>query len=211
MHLEPRRYRAEALRTTRQLADQFEEALPLYLKLGYVLGEAICLYRLGDIAFRRSDDEAARAQFEAALPLYHKVGSVQGEANCVKSLGDIALKRSDHEAARAQFEAAVPLYRKVGSVQGEANCIQSLGDIADKKGDIATARRLWKEALALYGRIPEPYSIGVTHFRLARRAATPAEAEEHCEAARRAWASIDRADLIAKYLDGGPYAIGHIR
>ena len=60
------------------------------------------------------------------------------------------------------------------------------------------------EALALYGRIPESYSIGLTRLRLARRAATPAEAETHREAARRAWASIDRADLIAKHLDGAP-------
>jgi hypothetical protein len=78
-------------------------------------------------------------------------------------------------------------------VLGEANCIRSLGDIADEKDDIAAALRHWNEALALYGRIPEPYSIGHTHRRFARRAATTTEAEAHREAARRAWASIGRA------------------
>ena len=43
-------------------------------------------------------------------------------------------------------------------------------------------------------------SIGATHIRLARRAATPAEAAEHREAARKAWESIDRPDLIEKDL-----------
>jgi hypothetical protein len=50
----------------------------------------------------------------------------------------------------------------------------------------------------------EPYSIGAAHRRLARVAATPAEAAAHREAARRAWASIGRADLIAEYLDKAP-------
>ena len=89
-------------------------------------------------------------------------------------------------------------------MQGEANCIQRLGDIDAANEDIASARRRWSDALALYGRIPDPYSIGQTHLRLARHAATPAEAAAHREAARRAWTSIDRPDLIAKLLDKAP-------
>ncbi len=46
--------------------------------------------------------------------------------------------------------------------------------------------------------------IGGAHLRLARVAATPAEADAHREAAQRAWASIGRADLIAKLLDKAP-------
>jgi hypothetical protein len=90
----------------------------------------------------------------------------------------------------------------VGSVHGQAHCTRRLGDLDEMSEDISSAWRLWNEALALYNRIPEPDSIGDTHLRLALRSATPAEAETHREAARRAWASIGRADLIAKYLDG---------
>ena len=78
---------------------RFEAALPLYQKVGDVLGEANCVKGLGDIALGRSDHEGARQRYEAALPLYQKVGDVLGEANCVKGLGDIALGRSDHEGA----------------------------------------------------------------------------------------------------------------
>ena len=56
---------------------------------------------------------------------------------------------------------------------GEANCIQGLGHLDEAKGKIARARGRWREALALYARIPEPYSIGFAHIRLARHAATP--------------------------------------
>jgi tetratricopeptide (TPR) repeat protein len=179
---------------------RYETALPLYQKVGSVLGEANCIGRLGDIALARSDHEGARRRYEAALPLYQKVGDVLGEANCIKGLGDIARERSDPEGARQRYKAAVPLYQKVGAVLGEATCIQNLGDIDEAEGEIAPACRRWREALTLYARIPEPFSIGSTHLRLARRAATSAEAAEHREAARKAWDSIDRPDLIEKYL-----------
>ena len=71
--------------------ERYEAALPLYRRVGSVLGEANCIRSLGDIALARSDQDGARERYEAALPLYRRVGDVLGEANCIKSLGDIAL------------------------------------------------------------------------------------------------------------------------
>jgi tetratricopeptide (TPR) repeat protein len=167
---------------------------------GDALGEADCIKGLGDIALARSNHEGARRRYEAALPLYQGVDSVLGEANCIRGLGEIALRRSDHEGARQRYEAALPLYQKVGDVLGEANCILSFGDIDEVNGNIAAAFDRWREALALYAKIPEPYSIGSAQMRLARRAATPEQAAEHREAARLAWESIGRQDLIEQYL-----------
>ncbi len=181
---------------------RYEAALPLYQKAGHVLGEAVCIACLGQVAHARSDHIGARNNYEAALHLFQKVGDVLGEANCVTGLGDIALERSDHDGARKRYEDALPLYRQVGDVLGEANCIQSLGDIDEAKGEFAATRELWREALALYSRIPEPYSIGFAHRRLSCRAATPDEAAGHREAARKAWESIGRQDLIDQYLGG---------
>ena len=177
---------------------RYQEALPLHRKVGNVLGEANCIQSLGDIALERSDHAGARARYEEALPLYRKVGNVLGEASCIQRLGDIALERSDHDGARARYEEALPLHRKVGAVLGEANCIQSLGDIALERSDHAGARARYEGALRLYARIPEPYSMGGTHRRLARVAEDAASRQEHVEAARRAWNSIDRPDLVAE-------------
>ncbi len=179
---------------------RFEEAFPLYRRAGSARGEANCILRLGVISLRRSDHEAARARFEEALPLYRRVGHVLGEANCIQSLGDIARARSDHEAARARFEEALPLYRRAGDVIGEANCIKGLGDIALERPDHAAARARFEEALALFQRIPEPYSIGWTYRGLARLATSDDERRRHVLAAREAWRSIDREDLVEKYL-----------
>ena len=59
---------------------------------GDVLGEAMCIKALGDIALARSDHEGARKACGEALPLYRKVGDVLGEANCIQILGQIALR-----------------------------------------------------------------------------------------------------------------------
>ena len=174
----------------------YERALPLYRQIDNIRGEANCIQSLGDIAFARSDHEAARPAYEQALPLYRQIGDIHGEANCIRSLGDIALARSDHDAARQAYESALPHFRQVGAIQGEANCIRRLGDIALARSDHDTARRLYQQALALYERIPEPYSIGQTHLMLAR-VTTGAERAAHIAAARQAWLSIDRPDLVA--------------
>jgi tetratricopeptide (TPR) repeat protein len=179
---------------------RYDEALPLFRQVGDVRGEANCIQRLGDIALQRSDYLEARRRYEEALPLYRQVGNVLGEAKCVKSLGDIALERSDHGEARRQYGEALPLFQQVGDVLGEANCIQSLGDIAHQLSDPESAAGSYAEALNLYEQIPEPYSIGQTHRRLARLAASPEDRERHLQAARSAWLSIDRPDLV-KQLD----------
>jgi tetratricopeptide (TPR) repeat protein len=132
---------------------RYEEALPLYRRVGDVLGEANCIQRLGDIALNRSDYDAARARYEKAVPLYRRVGDVVGEDYCVFSLGDIALERDDYDAARARYEEAVPLFRRVGDVLGEANCIQRLGEIALDRSDDDAARARYEEAVPLYRRV----------------------------------------------------------
>ncbi|WP_437616088.1 tetratricopeptide repeat protein [Sorangium sp. So ce834] len=177
---------------------RYEQALLLYQKVGDVLGEANCIHSLGDIELARSQHAEATARYEQALPLYQKVGDVLGEANSIKSLGNVALARSQHAEATARYEQALPLYQKVGAVLGEANCILSLGNIARAHGDAGAAGALYREALALYQRIPAPYSIGCTHYYLAAIALDLTTQRRHVEAARAAWRSIDRMDLIAR-------------
>jgi tetratricopeptide (TPR) repeat protein len=176
----------------------YEQALPLYQEVGDLHGEANCILSLGDVAFECKEYETARRLYERALPLYRQVGSVLGEANCVRSLGGLAMHDSDHDKARALYEEALPLYQEVGVVLGEANCLQGLAVIAAAEGarDVAEAKH--REALALYERVPVPYSIGHAHRLLARLATDGVLQTMHIMAAREAWRSINRDDLVAE-------------
>ena len=110
----------------------------------------------------------------------------------VVRLGDIALRDSDHAAARAAYELALSLYRQVGAVVGEGNCTLGLGDVA--------ARDHFQQALTLYDGVHHTGSLALAHTRLAR-ITSGVERAAHIAAARAAWASIDRPDLIALHLD----------
>lgn len=179
----------------------YDQALPLYRNVGDVTGEANCIKRLGDIARLRSDPPAARQFYEQALLLYRNAGSVLGEANCIKSLGDIARLRSDPLAARQLYEQSLRLFRNIGSALGEANCMERLGDIAFEESREDIAKSAFREALVLYQKISNSHQIGGAHLRLARLAKPGStERRQHVQAARQAWESIDRADLIEDIL-----------
>jgi tetratricopeptide (TPR) repeat protein len=178
----------------------YEQALPLYRQLEDadqdVLRQANCIAGLGDIALARSDHDLARGWYEQARALYQQAGSGLGEADCILRLGDIALDRFDHDGARARYDQVLPLYRQFGDVLGEANCIARLGDIALARSDHNGARVRYEQALPLYRAIPEPYSTGWTLVRLAWLDSPGNDRAQHWAAARQAWASIGRDDLI---------------
>jgi len=157
----------------------------------------MCVACLGEIARAHSQFEVAIPAYEKALLLFRQVGDVASASNCTWGLGEIARMRSQLDAAQSAYEQALEGYRSSRSVAGEANCIQGLGDITRARGDAAGARRQYETALALYARIPEPYSIGLAHSRLAELAEGTNRAA-HIAAARAARTSIDRPDLVAR-------------
>ncbi len=109
-----------------------------------------------------------------------------------------------YDDAAAELTVALTAYRSVGDVLGEANCLQRLGDIARKHEDHDGARSLFENALRLFQLLSEPYSIGFAHTRLANLTDNPDLRHKHLEAARAAWTSIGRADLVALLEPGAP-------
>jgi tetratricopeptide (TPR) repeat protein len=125
---------------------RYEEALPLYRRVGAVRGEARCIERLGDIALARSDHDAARSRYEEALPLYRRVGDVLGEANCLLRYGDVANAGKDRETARTHFVGALELYERVHSLDGVALAHERLATVTtgEARGEhVRTAKATW--------------------------------------------------------------------
>jgi tetratricopeptide (TPR) repeat protein len=52
---------------------RYEEAMPLYRRVGGVMGEANCLQGLGDIALRQKKYDQAGGFFRQALALYERI------------------------------------------------------------------------------------------------------------------------------------------
>jgi tetratricopeptide (TPR) repeat protein len=133
--------------------ERYEAALPLYKKVGAVLGEANCIQSLGNIHLHRSEHDAARERFEAALPLYKKVGDVLGEANCIQSLGDIHLHRSEHDAARERFTEALGLYERISEPYSIGWTHRRLARLATESDERRHHIRLAREAWAKIDRL----------------------------------------------------------
>jgi tetratricopeptide (TPR) repeat protein len=178
--------------------EAYRHALNLYEDVGDILGQANCRRSLGDIALRRLAHTEAADAYQHALTLYAQVGAVLGQANCIKRLGDIAVRCGDRRGAHEAYQRSLALFEQAGSIAGQANCIRSLGHIASDRSDRLGARDAYRKALSMFERIPDPYSIGWTNFRLAQVAENPADRARHVDAARRAWAGIDRPDLVAQ-------------
>ncbi|HVR99111.1 MAG TPA: tetratricopeptide repeat protein [Thermoanaerobaculia bacterium] len=117
---------------------------------GMAQRQAACIKKLGDIALRRSDHDAAIVLYNDALPLYQNAGNAIGEASCVKKLGDIALRRSKYQEARSFYQQAISLFQNAADVLGEANCIQRLGDIALRMSDFKAGRSCYEKTRSLY-------------------------------------------------------------
>ena len=175
---------------------RYEEALPFYRQAASPLGEANCFKGLGDIALHRGEYQQASYHYERALPLLQQAGHILREANCRKSLGDVALYQEEYQQAQTQYEAALPLYQQVESLLGEANCLRALGDLSLQQDEPTKAQAQYEQALEIYSRIPEPYSIGGTHRRLARLASSPEAVQQHVREARDVWEIIERTDLV---------------
>jgi hypothetical protein len=71
-----------------------------------------------------------------------------------------------------------------------------LGNIALRRSDLDDARARYEQALLLYQAIADPCSIGWALVGLARLDSAGSERARHWEAARQAWTSIGRGDLI---------------
>lgn len=96
----------------------------------------------------------------------------------------------------ALADVAVKAIEAHGTTAQQAQTWEALGDLAYYRSDHDGARARYEQALPPYQEIAEPYSIGWALVRLARLDSADSGRARHWEAARQAWTSIGRDDLI---------------
>jgi DNA-binding SARP family transcriptional activator/tetratricopeptide (TPR) repeat protein len=172
LRLSGARWRSGALTEARTLAEQ---ALPLWVELGDVHGEARTLAAIANAANSLGDYAAATEYFTAAGDRYEQVGDERGQANALDMLGNVSELRGDLETAERQHLAAVTLLRRLDHRMGLAHSLDNLGCVRQRLGRLdeafanhTEARRL---AVEIGDRVSEAYALnnlGNTH-RLAGR------------------------------------------
>lgn len=177
-----------------------EEAISIYTHedVASQIGQGSCLQLLGDIELELGNLGVAETRYALALKLSAQTGSVLNQADATYAIGELARRRGKLDSAWDHFEKAMPKYQQVGSLSGEGNCRRGLGEIARERSAKEMAQRYFEDALDIYGRIPDPWSMGMTCRCLARLTTDPVERQRQVEAARMHWAQIGRSDLVSE-------------
>ncbi|MCP4148029.1 MAG: hypothetical protein GY757_09805, partial [bacterium] len=135
----------------------FEEALPLYGKIGAVLGEANCIRSLGEIHFIESRNDDAKRCFEEALPLYGKIGDVLGEANCIFCIALILIKENQLKKGKTRLEKALSLYEKINSTYSIAHAYYQFARLLkEHPGRNQEAEEMARKAAGLFKELKLP-------------------------------------------------------
>lgn len=207
LRLSGARWRSGALTEARELAEQ---ALPLWVSLGDVRGEADTLTAIASYASHLGDYPAAIDHFDQAIDRYQRLGDERGQGNALDMLGLVSELRGDFTTAEQQHVAATDLLRRAGHTVGLAHALDNLGCARQRLDRLDEALANHTEArdlaVTLGDRALEAYAlnnIGNTH-RLAGRLT---EATAHQQQARTVADLVVDPNLRTQlYLDRGETA-----
>jgi tetratricopeptide (TPR) repeat protein len=177
------------------------DALLLFKNIGSVMGEVNCILSLGEMAIEQNRPDDAQDCFQQALKLSQISGEIIAQARCIAGSAELKFVQFDFDGALSDFMRALQMHQEIVNFSGQATCQKGLGKIAQRRFNQADAKTHFLNALELYGRIPETHSMGLIHHHLSEIARDSTEREYHLSEARRLWFSINRPDLIAKFLD----------
>ncbi|WP_459722401.1 tetratricopeptide repeat protein, partial [Actinophytocola sp. KF-1] len=172
LRLSAARRTSGALTEARVLAEQ---ALPLWIELGDVRGEAATLTEIATNAYMTGDFTGASTTLNIAVARFEQIGDRLGQAHALDLSGLVNERRGDLSSAERQHLAATGILRELGHQPGLAHSLNNLGAIRQRLGllDAALANHTEAHELAveLGDHASEAYALndlGNTH-RLAGR------------------------------------------
>jgi predicted ATPase/transcriptional regulator with XRE-family HTH domain len=123
-------------------------------------GIALCLYRLGEIAWAMGSLTQARVLEEAALALFKAMDDKWGMASSIEMLASAALDQGAYSEARALLDESLALWRRGSNDWGLAYSLWLLGSVLlYSEGDLAGARALLEESLTFNRKLGHKASL----------------------------------------------------
>jgi CHAT domain-containing protein/Flp pilus assembly protein TadD len=137
---------AEGLRTA---IAKWEEALPLWKKLGEKYWEGYLCTFLGRVYDDLGENQKALDYLNQALPLTRLVGDKRGEAATLNNISKIYSDSGEKRKALEVANQALPLLREIGDKRGEAIILTGIGKEHDDLGEKQEALGFYNQALPL--------------------------------------------------------------
>ncbi len=128
----------------------YEEALPLFLKIGDRQRAAYCLHNLGNLAHDDGDDARAEAMLRHSLALADALSDTWHRAYCLRSLGDVFLAKNELAEAADLLEEGSALCARLGDKMTEAGTQLSLARVRRRQGRFADSDQAAQSGLRLY-------------------------------------------------------------
>ena len=116
----------------------------------------------GNIAYARSDYDAARPLYAEALALRREIGDERGIASCLNNLGNVAYDTGDFREAKHLFEEARNGFDQRDDRRGKACALANLANVFGRESDFPRARQCHEEALALFREFADLSNIALT-------------------------------------------------
>lgn len=134
----------------------YEEALPLFLRVGDRQRASYSTHNLGCIAHELGDYDRAAALLQESLTLTEALGDLWHRAYCLRSIGDVRREQGDLLGAAQILEEGCELCRRLGDRMTEAGTVLSLATVRRRQGDRAAAAAAGRAGLLLYQALGHP-------------------------------------------------------
>ncbi|MFO1330763.1 MAG: tetratricopeptide repeat protein, partial [Rubrivivax sp.] len=103
------------------------EAVTLFGRSGYRVGEAIARVQLGEVEAQLGHADASREQLGAALTLAREIGHPETEGEAELALGELALQAGDLAVAQHHLARSHEVCTRAGDRRGQANACWAFG------------------------------------------------------------------------------------
>lgn len=172
-----------------EAAATYQRARGLWRSVGDRGGEALALYRLGEMEELQKNADQALDLYSQSIAAYQEARDLRGEGITLNRRGRLLYGRHRSGEALASYQQALERFRKLEDLHGQASALNNIGAANDDLGKVRLAVEAYEEASDLWKRLNDTANLGKTLLNLGQvyvEQGRPEEARDALEAAQ--WA-----------------------